>query len=142
MATPQHRQINCRGVARCCGSSPRDGALPQLLASLPVAAVANFATRVEEACAIPQDIERAEVDGQIVLLQARPITALPIPPSKTFRGGGWEKDLARVPEPVAPFSGSVCVRHVAPAVAEMCAPRLRVIAVHSAAQADSSSATS
>ena len=44
-----------------------------------------------------------------------------IQPSNVLQGGGWEKDRAHFPEPVTPFGGSVYVRHLTPAIAEMCA---------------------
>jgi pyruvate,water dikinase len=70
-------------------------------------AIATLARRVEHHFGSPQDIEWAIADGQLYLLQARPMTAVPepvawTPPSKgwwlrNFRLGEW------LPEPVTPL---------------------------------------
>jgi rifampicin phosphotransferase len=71
------------------------------------AAVAGLARRADEHFGAPQDIEWAVDDGQLYLLQARPMTALPepadwTPPApgywmRTFRLGEW------LPEPMTPL---------------------------------------
>jgi rifampicin phosphotransferase len=70
-------------------------------------AVAGLACRAEKHFGAPQDIEWAIEDGQLYLLQARPMTALPepahwTPPGpgywmRTFRLGEW------LPEPMTPL---------------------------------------
>ncbi len=71
------------------------------------AAVADVARRVAEHFGTPQDVEWALAGGEVLLLQARPITALPTPPAETLPGGGWEKDVAHFPEQVTPFGASL-----------------------------------
>lgn len=65
-------------------------------------AVADTAERVALLLAGPQDVEWAVVDGQVWVLQARPITVLPQPPELPA-GGGWQKDVAHYSEPLTPF---------------------------------------
>ncbi|MEX2446014.1 MAG: PEP/pyruvate-binding domain-containing protein [Dehalococcoidia bacterium] len=57
----------------------------------------------------PLDVEWALVADDIVVLQARPITALPTPPVFP-EGDGWEKDLAHFPEAVSAFGGDLVAR--------------------------------
>lgn len=71
-----------------------------------VLAVAEVARRVEALHGCPQDIEWAIADGQVHLLQARPITVLPTSPEMP-EGNNWQKDLAHYPEPMTPFGWSV-----------------------------------
>lgn len=73
-----------------------------------VRAVAALATRVEELAGAPQDLEWAIAGGELFLLQARPITALPIPPQiEPPAEGFWRKDTAHYPMPLTPFGASV-----------------------------------
>lgn len=67
-------------------------------------AVADLARRVEAALGGPQDVEWAiDADG-IWLLQARPITALPIEPSaRPDPGTAWERSDAFYPRPITPL---------------------------------------
>ena len=58
-----------------------------------VRAVAALAARVAELAGAPQDIEWALVDGQLALLQARPITALPDELSWAVPWGGWVRNF-------------------------------------------------
>jgi pyruvate,water dikinase len=61
------------------------------------AAVAGLALKVEAAAGFPQDIEWALADGDVYLLQARPITAIP---------ERWTRDESaeRFPNPVTPLT--------------------------------------
>lgn len=70
-------------------------------------AVANIASKVAEHFNEPQDVEWALVDGHVIVLQARPITALPIRPEAELDGLGWEKDVAHYPELVTPYGWSL-----------------------------------
>lgn len=72
-----------------------------------VSAVAQVAQRAAEFFGRPQDVEWAWCGGIVHVLQSRPITALPVPPSATLDGLGWEKDAAHYPELFSPFGWSV-----------------------------------
>jgi rifampicin phosphotransferase len=91
-----------RGQDAACRDG-REGAI----AAAQAVAIATLARRVERDFGSPQDIEWAIADGQLFLLQARPMTAVPepvawTPPAKgwwlrNFRFGEW------LPEPVTPL---------------------------------------
>ncbi|WP_437967071.1 PEP/pyruvate-binding domain-containing protein [Sorangium sp. So ce260] len=90
------------GVATCVAE--REGSLRPEQAR----AVAELARRVEQHYRRPQDIEWAIVGDRIVLLQARPITALPehiplVPVSATPPPGFWTRNAAYFPEPLSPM---------------------------------------
>lgn len=79
------------------------------LATLPVEAarsVAEVARAIEAAFGRPQDVEWAVADGRVHILQARPITVLPVEPSLP-EGNNWQKDVAHYPEPLTPFGYSL-----------------------------------
>ncbi len=67
--------------------------------------MAAVARDVEAAFGRPQDIEWAVLDGVVHLLQARPITILPVEPARPT-GNNWQKDTAHYPEPMTPFGWS------------------------------------
>jgi|SRR5215207_4939283 phosphohistidine swiveling domain-containing protein len=91
-----------RGQDAACRDG-REGAI----AAAQAVAIATLARRVERSFGSPQDIEWAIAEGQLFLLQARPMTAVPepvtwTPPAKgwwlrNFRFGEW------LPEPVTPL---------------------------------------
>jgi pyruvate,water dikinase len=95
-----------RGAAATCRAAP-EGAIDAAVA----AGVAVLARRVEAHLGAPQDIEWALAGGELVLLQARPITALPgqvpepvpveVPP------GFWQREASHAPRPWTPMSLSV-----------------------------------
>jgi pyruvate,water dikinase len=68
--------------------------------------VAALARRVETLRGAPQDIEWAMEGGRLLLLQARPITALPVRPDIQVPSGTWQKDASHFPEPITPFAAS------------------------------------
>lgn len=70
------------------------------------AAIAALARRVEEVRRGPQDIEWALANGRLYLLQARPITMLPVAPEIEAPKGTWEKDASHFPGPVCPFAAT------------------------------------
>jgi len=83
--------------------------------------VAEVAARVETALGGPQDIEWAIAGGELYLLQARPITALPVKPAIEPPGVGyWTKDDGHYPMPMTPFGASVYLPALIAAVAPMC----------------------
>ncbi|WP_417564631.1 PEP/pyruvate-binding domain-containing protein [Microbacterium sp.] len=76
--------------------------------------VAALARRVEQHAGCPQDVEWALADGRLVVLQARPITALPTAPAATLPPGRpWEKDLDRYAEPFTALGASIAPAMVA-----------------------------
>lgn len=72
-------------------------------------AIADMARRVESHFGAPQDIEWALADGQLYVLQARPITTLLdeaielIPVPIEVPAGYWEHDASHFPEPIYPM---------------------------------------
>lgn len=74
-------------------------------------AVADVAARCEEIAGVPQDIEWAISSGEVVLLQARPITTIddiePIPMDDTPPPGPWEWDSTHNRRPFTPLTASV-----------------------------------
>ncbi len=68
--------------------------------------VAGLARKVEHALGAPQDIEWAISDDRVWLLQARPITVLPVEPRRP-QGNNWQKNVTHFPEPVTPFAWSL-----------------------------------
>lgn len=69
-------------------------------------AVAALARRVETILGVPQDVEWAMADGRLLVLQARPVTALPTPPVADLPPGTWVKESGRYPEPLTAFGAS------------------------------------
>lgn len=72
--------------------------------------VAELAVRVQAHFGTPQDIEWALVDGQVWLLQARPITALPAPADLPVEvpPGLWQRD-GYCPRPWSPMHRSLAL---------------------------------
>lgn len=70
-------------------------------------AVATMAQRIATAFGAPQDVEWAIAEGQLFVLQARPMTALPDPVvRKAPLPGGWMRNFRLgewLPEPVTPL---------------------------------------
>ena len=72
--------------------------------------IADLAKSLENLFGAPQDIEWAMAGGQIYLLQARPITALPVAPHLDVPSVGfWQKDTSHFPTLLTPFGASLCV---------------------------------
>ncbi len=81
-------------------------------------AIANLVKQAEDYFGEPQDIEWAIENGEIYLLQSRPITALPEPPIQPIPvpidppPGFWEKDTAHCSYPLSPlFRTTVLPNH-------------------------------
>jgi phosphohistidine swiveling domain-containing protein len=69
--------------------------------------VADLARGVEAELDAPQDIEWALVDTEVVLLQARPITSLPVEPVPIpveVPAGYWTRETSHAPLPWRPFT--------------------------------------
>jgi len=94
-----------RGAAATCRAAP-EGAIDAEVA----ADVAALARRVEARLGAPQDIEWALAGGELVLLQARPITALPVqapepvPVPLEVPPGFWEREASHAPKPWTPMT--------------------------------------
>ncbi|HZD68361.1 MAG TPA: PEP/pyruvate-binding domain-containing protein, partial [Actinomycetes bacterium] len=84
------------------------------------ARIAANAAAVEAAFGQPQDVEWAIAQGQLFLVQTRPITALPRPPEIVPPAeGSWEKDEEHYPMPLTPFGASVYLPAVEQGLAAM-----------------------
>jgi pyruvate,water dikinase len=68
-------------------------------------AVAAVTRKIEAEIGVPQDVEWATTGGHVHVLQARPITVLPVEPTYPT-GNNWQKDTAHYPEPLTPFGWS------------------------------------
>ncbi len=105
LANPERWSVSREGVAERLGGP--DDVFP---AGLP-GRVADLCRRLAESWGTPQDVEWAFDGEHLFVLQARPITALPIPlterppPRQT-----WSRDEEHVPMAVVPFVGSVLCR--------------------------------
>ncbi len=99
-----------RGVAATCRAAP-EGVIDAEVA----ADVAALTRWVEAQLGAPQDIEWALAGGELVLLQARPITALPdqapepVPVPVEVPAGFWEREASHAPKPWTPMSLSVAL---------------------------------
>ena len=93
-------------VVRDEDAACRDGREGAIAADQAVA-IATLARRVERHFGAPQDIEWAIAAGQLFLLQARPMTAVPEPVTWTPPAKGWWLRNFRLgewlPEPVTPL---------------------------------------
>lgn len=79
----------------------------QALTEQQALAVATLARRIETELGQPQDVEWVMAGHRLLILQARPITALPQPPIVEPPPGTWAKDIERNPEPLTAFGASV-----------------------------------
>lgn len=83
------------------------------------AGVAALARRIEERCGAAQDVEWASVDGTLFVLQARPITALPVAPAESLPAGiAWTKERERYAEPFSALGASFASEVVARGLTE------------------------
>jgi rifampicin phosphotransferase len=111
--TPDEWRVRAGDARRVAGS---EGAIDAGAA----ARVATLAAAVEAAFGEPQDIEWAMQAGELFLVQARPITALPRRPELVPPGDGfWEKDDEHYPMPLTPFGASVYLPAVEHGLAAM-----------------------
>lgn len=68
--------------------------------------LAELGRRLAAAQGAPQDVEWAFAGDRLHLLQARPITSLPLKPEITFPPGRWVKDQSHFTGPVTPIAAS------------------------------------
>lgn len=109
-ASPDEWTVTAAG-ARCAASPEK------ALTEAQVEAVAALGRRVQAHFGTPQDIEWAREGEALVLLQARPITALPpevkrpdvalIPIPIEPPEGYWVRESSHMPQPLSPLFGSV-----------------------------------
>lgn len=69
--------------------------------------LARLVRRIARERGSPQDVELAIVGGEIHVLQARPIAALPVRPEITFLPGRWQKDVSHFTGPMSALGASV-----------------------------------
>lgn len=82
--------------------------------------LAELGRRLAEKRGAPQDLEWAFEGDRLVLLQARPITGLPLQPEITFPPGRWVKDQSHFTGPVTPLAASVLLPAYEQGIAGMC----------------------
>src|SRR5215207_9789947 len=112
-ATPEEWRVRAGAAHRVAGP---EGAID----AADAARVGALAAAVEAAFGQPQDLEWAIAAGQLFVLQARPITALPRPPELHPPAEGfWEKDAEHYPMPLTPFGASVYLPAVEHGLAAM-----------------------
>ena len=94
-----------RGAAVTCRAAPEGAVTAEVAAD-----VAALARRVEARLGTPQDVEWALAGDALVLLQARPITALPdqapepVPVPVEVPPGFWEREASHAPKPWTPMT--------------------------------------
>ncbi len=93
----------------------------QALTAQQAQSVAALALRVHAVLDVPVDVEWVMVDGRLLLVQARPITVLPVQPDTCFPPGTWLKDTEHYPEPFTTFGASLAVPWVAEELSSMLA---------------------
>ncbi|MGH3412754.1 MAG: PEP/pyruvate-binding domain-containing protein, partial [Marmoricola sp.] len=96
-------------------------AVHRALAAGQAQAVAELALRVQAVLGGPVDVEWAMAGGRLVVVQARPITALPRPPAADLGPGTWFKDVDHYPEPFSAFGASLAGPWVAEGLSSMLA---------------------
>jgi pyruvate,water dikinase len=69
--------------------------------------LAELARRIAAGRGSPQDIEWATAGDEIFVLQARPITGLPVPPTFEVPPGRWVKDTGHFSGPLTPVGASI-----------------------------------
>ncbi len=79
----------------------------EVLDEAAAAQLAELARQLTRERGAPQDIEWAIADGEIHLLQARPITGLPVPPQIEFPPGRWMKDTSHFAGPITPAGATI-----------------------------------
>jgi pyruvate,water dikinase len=95
------------------GTATPERAALQALTAEQALAVAELARRIETIDGVPQDIEWAMDTERLIVLQARPITALPQPPRSDALEGVWLKEQNRYTEPMTVLGASVATAVVA-----------------------------
>jgi rifampicin phosphotransferase len=104
-ATPEDWRIDADGTHH------RLHGPQEVLGAADVERIGDLVRRVASDLAVPVDIEWAiSADGELWLLQARPITALPRRPAFDVpTEGTWEKDTSHLCEPLTPIAETMWV---------------------------------
>ncbi len=83
---------------------------PTVLDNATAIRIAELARQVEASFGAPQDIEWALADGEITLVQSRPITTIdeiaPVPIDISYPPGPWDWDSTHSQRPNSPFNSS------------------------------------
>jgi pyruvate,water dikinase len=82
-------------------------------------AIGVLARRVAHVRGGPQDIEWALDRGEVVVLQARPITGLPLAPARDIPSGRWVKDTIHWSGPMTPVGASILLPLIETLLAEV-----------------------
>jgi phosphohistidine swiveling domain-containing protein len=97
-------------VVRDGSATRRAGAAENAIDADAARAVADLARRLEQHLGGPQDVEWALTGGEVVVLQARPVTALPEPPVEPVPvpveppPGYWTREASHAPLPWTAFN--------------------------------------
>lgn len=85
-----------------------------------VAVIAAEARRIAKVLGAPADVEWALAGGELHVLQARPITVLPVRPDLDLPTvGTWEKDASHFTDPLSPVGATLYFAPFADALGEM-----------------------
>lgn len=103
------------------GAAPeRNGGPEEVLAPAVVERIAAEATRLAAVIGAPADVEWALAGAELHVLQARPITALPVRPELDLpTEGTWEKDTSHFADPLTPIGASLYMAPLEGAIREM-----------------------
>jgi rifampicin phosphotransferase len=93
------------------GTAQRQGGVSGVLEPTKVQKIARLARQIGAHLGRPQDVEWAVAEGQVWVVQARPITSLaqrtaaaPVPVD--VPAGFWEREISHFPRPLSPFHRS------------------------------------
>jgi pyruvate,water dikinase len=89
------------------GSAARPIVDTGVISRLTAEAIGALARRVAQVRGGPQDVEWALDRGEVVVLQARPITGLPLAPALDIPPGRWLKDTIHWSGPMTPVGASI-----------------------------------
>jgi len=103
---------------------------PSALSEPSARRIAELARRIAGERGGPQDVEWALEGGKLFVLQARPITSVPVRPAIEFPPGRWMKDVSHFSGPMTPVGASLLLpcyeRAFEPAFAEFGVPLLTI----------------
>jgi pyruvate,water dikinase len=107
-------------VRRPGGAPERTGGPEPVLTTEEVARIADEAVRLACAIGAPADVEWALAGGELHVLQARPITSLPLEPELELpTEGTWEKDASHCTDPMTPIGATLYFQPLDAAITAM-----------------------